>query len=223
MPTTIPLGRFGPVKVWSVVVTILGDLAPDGAGVPGALLTEMTGGLGIQPQALRTALHRLRAEGWMESTRKGRHAWHNLSSKGRAETRAVWSLVYGAQPGLPPVVLNITDGPGTGLPLRPGLTLGPPEPGAIHALLPDTPPSWLTQALGPPALQSDAAQLADALPQLPLDPVHRVLILHAWRRMALRRDEVAVALLDRWGVQADIRPAVLAALEARPRPALDQE
>ncbi|MGR3492353.1 MAG: hypothetical protein ACU0DW_09860, partial [Shimia sp.] len=137
MPTAIPLGRFGPVKVWSVVMTILGDLAPDGDLVPGPELSALAGGLGLQPQAIRTALHRLRAEDWIASERRGRHAHHRLSPKGVRETREVWSKVYGPAPDMPALVVNLHEAPVPGLRLREGVTLGPAAPEALHALLPE--------------------------------------------------------------------------------------
>ena len=54
----------GPLKAWSVIVTILGDLCQDqNDRVSGRSLTRIMGAMGISAQTVRVALHRLRRDG----------------------------------------------------------------------------------------------------------------------------------------------------------------
>ena len=63
------------LRVWSVIVTLMGDLTvmgtpgADASGVSGQALGKVMAALGIRPEATRVALHRLRKDGWIESTR----------------------------------------------------------------------------------------------------------------------------------------------------------
>ena len=58
-----------PPRVWSLLVTVFGDLAQDGSALPGTVLGEIMSRVGIKPEAMRVALHRLRKDGWIESER----------------------------------------------------------------------------------------------------------------------------------------------------------
>ena len=82
-------------RVWSMIVTILGDLAQsEGDMLSGPALTRLTGLMGVKPEALRVALYRLRKDGWIDSRREGRTSQHYLSAKGRAESAAVTPRIY---------------------------------------------------------------------------------------------------------------------------------
>ncbi len=60
-------------RVWSMMVTIFGDLAQAPRDrIDGPLLTRLTDGMGIKPEAVRVALHRLRNEDWITSVKSGR-------------------------------------------------------------------------------------------------------------------------------------------------------
>jgi len=91
-------------RVWSLIVTIFGDLAQgQGDAISGAVLSRLTGLMGIKPQAMRVALHRLRKDGWLESARSGRASTHFLTAYGRAQSAAATPRIYGpgaADPGL---------------------------------------------------------------------------------------------------------------------------
>ena len=50
-----------PLKLWSVLVTCLGDVSRSGtADVAGLTLSALIERMGLQPQAMRVALHRLK-------------------------------------------------------------------------------------------------------------------------------------------------------------------
>ena len=91
-------------RVWSLIVTIFGDLAQGpGDAISGPVLSRLTGLMGVKPQAMRVALHRLRKDGWLESARSGRASTHFLTAYGRAQSAAATPRIYGAgavDPGL---------------------------------------------------------------------------------------------------------------------------
>lgn len=51
--------------------------------------------LGVKPEAIRVALHRLRKDGWIISHKSGREVTYQLSKHGRDSTNAVYDEVYG--------------------------------------------------------------------------------------------------------------------------------
>jgi len=84
------------MKLWSVIVTILGDLLPEGdADVSGLVLSALIERMGLQPQAMRVALHRLKRDGWIESRKDGRVGYYRLSDMGRAQAAEVSEAIYG--------------------------------------------------------------------------------------------------------------------------------
>src|SRR6056297_2701614 len=103
-----------PPRTWSVLVTIFGDLArapDDEIGSP--VLARMGEAMGLSPEAVRTALHRLHKEGWLERRRDGRHSLYGLSPRGRAESDAAGPRIYGPEPAARAfVVLGFGEGPG---------------------------------------------------------------------------------------------------------------
>ncbi len=89
------LTSVGTQRVWSVLVTIFGDLAQEESDqISGSLISTITGLSGIKAEATRVALHRLRKEGWIESIRTGRNSVHRLTEYGRQQTLAAVPLIY---------------------------------------------------------------------------------------------------------------------------------
>lgn len=199
MHPLVPLLTGGaPPRTWSILVTIMGDMgAEPGARLTGPLLARLTEGMGIRPPALRTALHRLRREGWIESVRAGRVTSHALTVRGRAETLAARTRIYGPGPSgaLHLVVLGPGEEAREGVVALGGeiaLAAGPAGWSVpIHA-----PPGWMAERVAPPALRVLAGDVAGRLEALSgrldeaadfSDPVIlRLLVLHLWRRLALR-------------------------------------
>ena len=61
----------GRLRVWSVIVTIMGEIAqPDGGEISMAVLLEICTALDIEPQAVRTAMSRLSKDGAIISSLK---------------------------------------------------------------------------------------------------------------------------------------------------------
>jgi phenylacetic acid degradation operon negative regulatory protein len=214
------------LRVWSVIVTLMGDLTvmgspdADSAGVSGQALGMIMAALAIRPEATRVALHRLRKDGWIESTRHGRRSVYCLSENGLAQTKAVAGKIYGpARPApdrwhlvaLPPP--SEDDDSFDSLisedfcEVLPGLFLGTTAPRATSDALhlsdaqAELPP-WVITRLIPERLQRDSKQLRkaiselsiSALPSLPaLDRAAlRLVLLHEWRRIALRLPDIPV-------------------------------
>mmetsp|Transcript_17997 Transcript_17997/g.27398 ORF Transcript_17997/g.27398 Transcript_17997/m.27398 type:complete len:198 (+) Transcript_17997:314-907(+) len=88
------LSELGPMRVWSLLVTVFGDLAQDSA-LEGPTLSTIMAGIGIKPEATRVALHRLRSDGWITSQKTGRTSLHRLSPKGYRDSAAASPRIYG--------------------------------------------------------------------------------------------------------------------------------
>lgn len=190
------------LRVWSLVITVFGDVAmPRGGQMSATLLQQILGRLGVEYGAVRTALSRLTADGWLDRRREGRTSQYTLSKRGLAEFGPASALIYA-----PPDVDDPQDwtlgmgDPITGaIPLQGGYWL---YPGALPAgAQPDLAvtggltgltstgrdrlfPTQLSTALD--ALHSDLGTLrrtelsaADAM-------AARVLLIHRWRRIVLR-------------------------------------
>ena len=73
----------GRLRVWSVIVTILGELAePEGGEISMSALLELCAALEIEPPAVRTAMSRLSKDGFVSGRRLGRQAFYRFSSAG---------------------------------------------------------------------------------------------------------------------------------------------
>ncbi|NDW53475.1 hypothetical protein [Aliiroseovarius sp. PrR006] len=233
------------LRVWSVIITLMGDLTvmgtpdADASGVSGQALGKVMAALGIRPEATRVALHRLRKDGWIESTRHGRRSVYHLTSDGLAQTKAVADRIYGparATPEqwhllvLPPQAED--DGSFDALiaegfsELVPGVFLGTSAPqatpDALHLSDPKTElPNWVIATLAPSKLQMDSDQLRKTISQLPIGTLHtlpaldraalRLVLLHEWRRIALRLPELPVeAICPNLQVRALVQQALTA-------------
>ena len=206
--------RGGELRVWSFVVTIFGDMArAPGQELSGAQLSALTEAAGIKPQALRTALHRLRKDGWIDSRRVGRGAFHHLTDHGRAQAEQAAARIYDFAPmeardwhlvALPDRARVL---PGH-VPVAPGCFLGhgpaPELDGALILSGSDLQvPDWLRAQVIPADLARDYATFEQALrlalsaptPACPLEAtVQRLLAVHGWRRLVLRHPVLPAAL-----------------------------
>jgi len=207
-----------------LVVTILGDLvAEEGARVPGPVLTKLTDPMGIKPEAMRVAIHRLRRDGWISSERDGRTSLYGLTEHGRQLTRSVSDRVYGTSIKSPDrwrilIAPNAETLQGVDhfelIPISPRVAVLPAEtvelPEALFAwdAIPGVVPDWVKAVLVPEELDTAYALLADALalaaafgtPQSPVDQaVLRLLALHQWRRLVLRHSTGVEAMMgSKW-------------------------
>ncbi|WP_300520485.1 PaaX family transcriptional regulator C-terminal domain-containing protein [Aliiroseovarius sp.] len=198
--------RRGELRVWSFVVTIFGDMArAPGQELSGAQLSALTEAAGIKPQALRTALHRLRKDGWIDSRRIGRGAFHFLTEHGRAQAEQAAARIYDFDAVAPeewhlvvmPDRARVLPGH---VPVAPGCFLGHGSaPDMTDALVLSGPdlcvPDWVRAQVMPDDLLHDYAEFERALRLVLGEPspmsdleatVQRLLAVHGWRRLVLR-------------------------------------
>lgn len=226
----------GDLKVWSLLVTLLGDFAPNpGDSLAGPVLSAIMQRVGIRQEALRVAVHRLRKDGWIESHKTGRISNYSLSNMGRRETFAVrrrvyaphvasfdqWYMIMTPQDDYNPrsdwIKLLQRCYLSTDLPAN--------KDGQLYVipLALDNRPDWVKHAALPKNMQISydtyLAALPDSVPNgPPLDlVVLRMLILHHWRRLVLRHSATAEAFLGQDWTGADCRTRVCGLLRHLPR------
>lgn len=86
-------------RVWSLIVTVFGDLAQGSDDkISMQAMARITDPIGVKPEALRVALHRLRKDGWIDSRRHGRSSLFHLTDFGREQSVAAASRIYRAGP-----------------------------------------------------------------------------------------------------------------------------
>jgi phenylacetic acid degradation operon negative regulatory protein len=84
-----------PVRARSALFTLFGDVVrPTGGEAWLTVLTECMGVLGHSPEATRTALHRMAAEGWVEPRRVGRYAAYRLTPLGVDRLEEAAARIY---------------------------------------------------------------------------------------------------------------------------------
>lgn len=220
------------IKTWSLIATILGDIEAD--CVSGRALWSLLGPLGIKAEAMRVALHRLKKEGWITSEKVGREVVYALSDRGLAETQVARTDVYrrdvkyseGWQLALLGPAPAALEGPHVvidrALVLIPKAVL--PPSGAALAPAPHDLPDWFQNCLAPPHMRERAQHLSGLarvfLEQPSSDTTSvRLILLHHWRKMALRTGTWAHIFLEPDGAMARCHAAMRAIFEQTPRTA----
>jgi phenylacetic acid degradation operon negative regulatory protein len=217
-----------PARTGSVIVTVYGDaILPRGGALALADLLALMERLGAPGGVVRTAVSRLAKDGLIEGRRVGRRSAYALTARGTAEFRAATQQIYGTSlPGWDGRLRLAFPEPGTDRTaleragfalLAPGILLSPHQAPAGT--------SWLQADGAPETMQRLAARawpldrLADLYTTFsetfrPLQPVPsiasidamavRIMLIHAWRRIALRDPHLPPALLpEQWpGFQA---------------------
>ena len=244
---TTALTDLGGQRVWSLLVTVFGDLTPEeGAGIDGPVLSGIMGRMNVRAEATRVALHRLRNDGWITSTKSGRTSRHSLTDHGRRETIQASRRIYAAPDAAPGgwTVLLTEEANGdqrsqletAGFThLAPRIYIGPagrPVPGNALVLSGAEVPDWLRQQLTPEGLCADYRALHRILSEVdstlpkgtdlpPLDcAVLRCLIVHNWRRLVLKHPELPRALYADDSREQECRVLVSTLLHRFPRPNL---
>lgn len=236
-------------RVWSLLVTIFGDLAQnDGDRIKGPVLTRLTEQMGLRSEAVRVALHRLRREGWINSVKSGREALHALTPQGRTESRRASPLIYSALESMPQewqfVVLE--DGgaqarnqldPLSFVQIGPRLyvgSVGARSPSGALVLTGHAAPDWVfAQAIAPAVteqferLQAELVALRQDLPVDAVLPptdraVLRCLIVHHWRRLVLRHPYLPPNLTGEAWAAHQCRAEVTELLTRLPKPLLSE-
>ncbi len=102
----------GRLRVWSIIISIFGDsILPHGGVVSTGTLGELTGLLGIDPGAMRSALSRLTKEGWLQRQRIGRSSRYSLTAHGVKDFVPASQRIYAMSPHTGPAfwTLAVTD------------------------------------------------------------------------------------------------------------------
>lgn len=244
---TTPLRAVGGWRVWSLMISLFGDLVQEeGTAIDGPVLSAMMTLLAIKPEAARVALHRLRNDGWVNSDKVGRISRHSLTEKGRAESAAATPRIY-ARPeeGSGDWHLVLLEKAEDQTPahmatlgfnaLAPRLFVGPADtpcpPGAL-SLPGTTAPDWLRAQLFADPLIIAYTDLAHALKELDAAlpdgdamtvlqiAVLRGLIVHNWRRLVLKNPPLPRSLTDPDGPARQSHLRVADLLSRFPRPNL---
>lgn len=198
----------GRLRVWSLVITVFGDLVQcRGGAVTTTRLGRIMGRIGVEQGALRTALSRLGQDGWVSSTRSGRISIYRLSPDGLAQIGPATSRIYAPARTAPVTEWRLClrlDGKGPPR-LRPADE--PVATGAADLRLTGR-LDMLSDAYRAAALPEDHRAMLLALDAdltvletLPPDAdpltlaVARMLLIHRWRRLVLRQAEVPAELM----------------------------
>lgn len=200
-PLIAALHSEGRLRVWSLVITIFGDLVQHRGGeISTARLGKLLGRVGVEPGAMRTALSRLGRDGWVTSRRDGRLSLYRLSAQGLDRFAPATSRIYA-----PPRAAAVT---------RWAMVAQVSETGEIsHSLC----PAEAAPEEADCVLTGTLEQLSDAyrralVPQAHLDALAglaadlqtleplslkgldaaaaRMLLIHRWRRIVLRHPDV---------------------------------
>jgi len=211
------LARLGPPRIASFIVTLWGDaVAPRGGSLWLGTLQAVLDRFGCTPGQVRTAMSRLTEEGWLTRNRVGRLSFYRLGPRGEAVFEDAATRIYAGAPpawdGAFRLVFAETPADEQTLDaalfgrLAPGLRVG--LHGANAGLL-GTPRGlaeavalarrgWSLDALAAQYVRFEQgfAPLAtlDALPHEEALPL-RLLLVHEWRRVALRDPALPKALL----------------------------
>ena len=93
------LARFAaqrPLRAGSLIVTVFGDVvAARGGEVWLGSLIRLLEPFGLSERLVRTAVHRLVAEGWLESEKIGRHSYYRFSHTGASRFGIAARKIYG--------------------------------------------------------------------------------------------------------------------------------
>lgn len=198
-------------RVWSLLVTVFGELAQGrDARISGLLLRHLSEHIGIKPEAMRVALHRLRKDGWIDSERTGRTSDYFLTSWGREQSIAASPRIYAMDPAATQAWL-VTFNPGqptqsdnmTGAWVSSNLlvtSIRPNQSDIIATELTEQThlPEWLSDKTCDPETVKLSQDFSHALGTLnaslgsaaDLTPIQiatlRVLLVHGWRRIILK-------------------------------------
>lgn len=221
-------------RVWSLLVTVFGDLSQSStAAVTGADLRKVMDVIGIRPEAMRVALHRLRNEGWIESSKTGRNSTYKLTEMGREESKVASHMIYGAHPPAarawlavgPYIEATVALGPNLAITDTPSVSSD-----VMYFELVDPPSEWIRNQVCDDGLVERSVDLSRQLVALSeqldaaaeLGNVHRfalrVLVIHAWRRIALRIPQLPDHVFSSKWKGAECRRALAVILNGAGRP-----
>jgi phenylacetic acid degradation operon negative regulatory protein len=219
-PLITALHREGRLRVWSLVITVFGDLVQHRGGeISTARLGQLLGRVGVEQGTLRTALSRLGRDGWVTRERDGRTSLYRLSGQGLERFAPATTRIYAA-PRKGPVTrwtivvrLGANGTPETTL--LPADDACPDADCRVTGTLDRISEAYRATLLGDPhraalvSLERDLTALANAPTLDPLDAAAaRMLLIHRWRRIVLRYPDLPADLMPKDTPLADPRSAV---------------
>ena len=235
------LSDLGPLRVWSLLVTVFGDLAPE-QPLDGPTLSSIMGAIGIKPEATRVALQRLRSDGWITSQKQGRTSQHSLTDIGKRDSAAARPRIYGAPEAMGGgAYVILTQDARSDLDPAQFAQIGQrlfmcsddtPLPVGAMQLAPMDLPSWLGKQIETETMR-DAykslhavlmdidAELTDITPTPLQTAVLRGMIGQAWRRLARKHPDLPRAAHSPDWRGHDCRALVTKLLTRFARPDLD--
>ena len=194
------------LRVWSLVITVFGDLVQHRGGVIStARLGALMARVGIESGTLRTALSRLSRDGWIERERTGRTSLCRLSALGTDQFAPATSLIYA-----PPRSRAIArwslcvslDGGAQRVRLVPAGAVPEGADCIVTGQLDQLSPAYRKTLTDPDMIASldavarDLATLNSVELTDPLDAAAaRMLLIHRWRRLVLRHGDPIPDLL----------------------------
>jgi len=236
------LARIETIKTWSLIVTMLGDLDDcHPQFLSGKEIGALLGHIGIKPEAVRVALHRLKKDGWIHATKIGREVEYGLSKNGLKETAAVYDDVYRRTVKYPngwKLLLDSQDDENGPIGTRVGIELFKNIILAPQSLVADDRgmmgidfdqndvPSWFADRIVPPNIIDTANRVntmarffeVECKSETSLDNAAiRLLFLHHWRKMALRENTWAHIWLFKVGPMAQCHTQITQILERIPK------
>lgn len=233
-------------RVWSLLVTVFGELAQDeGAQIKGTVLSRLCNLMGIKPEAMRVALHRLRKDGWIQSERSGRTSSYALTDWGRTQSAAATPRIYGHEP-LPQEAWLVLFDPGRpvddhqtdGVWIAANMLVTTTRPAQAQTfaseIVPDQPlPMWMTNRICPSDLVQTMQDTLNRMAQVQngvdnsgaLDCFEvsaiRILIVDRWRRVVLKTPLLPAHVFPETWTGQDCRTTVVSLLETYEKQGLD--
>ena len=230
IPFTSELLSLETLKTWSLIATVLGDLDAD--RISGRELWSLLEPLGVRPEAMRVALHRLKKDEWIASERTGREVEYFLSERGAAETLAAHADIYRQEVKYGGRWLLVILGPEQPDFQQPHVAIEknvllvpestPLAPDVVRTCPPLEMPHWFETLLVPEHMLHQAERVAALASAFLNNPSSdrtsgRLLLLHRWRKMALRTGTWAHIELKPDGVMADCHSAMCNVFRQTPR------
>lgn len=236
-------------RTWSILVTIFGDLAQkSGDEISGSLLSSLTQPIGIKPQAMRVALHRLRRDGWIVTKKSGRTSKHCLSKFGLNQSVVASPHIYAKTINPPDKWHILIANPQAKIDEKSLISSGyysifsgayiaageaPINSEGFLALTGNLSsiPKWLQDSMLTTPVIDDHSRLEKNLkvveralrsgynPTITETAVLRILIVHGWRRIVLRQPDMSLELFPQSPL-AECRANVWKLLERLERPTL---
>lgn len=221
---------------------MLGDLDESSkSSMSGKQISTVLGHIGIKPEATRVALHRLKKDGWITTTKVGREVIYKLSKDGLEQTKAAYEDVYREAVKYPDgwkltlhneKEANFSDFKPKGILLFKNVLLEPITADKIgDNILPlefdrSQIPLWFEEQIVPLKILDTArsinllAQQIQSVPnsasQLDCTAI-RLLFLHNWRKMALRDGTWAHIWLSNNGPIAEFHKHIVRILKVLPK------